>query len=152
MPITSPARQGVKLVARLGTSSGHISVPQPPPNDRRDVRGVGSAPYTPMTLERVNLARPDKPSGRAFPFANSAACFDGRSGLIPSALAAMGDMPPTRTNPSLLSELPEHLSANLFNSATPVKLNADAVLFLAGDAGDGCYRIDDGLLKVTMVS
>jgi CRP/FNR family transcriptional regulator, cyclic AMP receptor protein len=105
-----------------------------------------------MTLERVNLARPDKPSGRAFPFANSAAWFDGRSGLIPSALAAMGDMPPTRTNPSLLSELPEHLSVNLFNSATPVKLNADAVLFLAGDAGDGCYRIDDGLLKVTMVS
>jgi CRP/FNR family cyclic AMP-dependent transcriptional regulator len=98
------------------------------------------------------MARPDFPSGRAFPFANSAAWFDGRSGVVPSECAAMGDMPPTRTNPSLLSALPEHLSANLFNSATPVKLNADAVLFLAGDDGDGCYRIDDGLLKVTMVS
>jgi CRP/FNR family cyclic AMP-dependent transcriptional regulator len=58
----------------------------------------------------------------------------------------------TRTNPSLLSELPEHLSANLFNSATRMKLKADAVLFMSGDVGDGCYRIDDGLLKVTMVS
>jgi CRP/FNR family cyclic AMP-dependent transcriptional regulator len=61
-------------------------------------------------------------------------------------------MPPPRTNPSLLSELPEHLSANLFTSATPVSLNADQVLFLAGDAGDGCYRVEEGLLKVTMVS
>jgi CRP/FNR family cyclic AMP-dependent transcriptional regulator len=33
-----------------------------------------------------------------------------------------------------------------------VKLDADEVLFIAGDAGDGCYRVEDGLLKVTMVS
>ena len=61
-------------------------------------------------------------------------------------------MPPTRTNQSLLSALPEHLSANLFNTATAVQLSADEVLFLAGDAGDGCYRVEDGLLKVTMLS
>jgi CRP/FNR family transcriptional regulator, cyclic AMP receptor protein len=61
-------------------------------------------------------------------------------------------MPTTRTNPSLLSGLPEHLSADLFSSATPVKLNADGVLFLSGDAGDGCYRVEEGLLKVTMMS
>ncbi len=62
-------------------------------------------------------------------------------------------MPPTRTSQnSLLSGLPEHLSASLFTSATPVQLAADEVLFLAGDAGDGCYRVEDGLLKVTMVS
>ena len=61
-------------------------------------------------------------------------------------------MPPPRPNSSLLTDLPEHLAAGLFTSATPVKLNADEVLFLAGDAGDGCYRVDDGLLKVTMVS
>jgi len=60
--------------------------------------------------------------------------------------------PPTRINPGLLSGLPEHLSAGLFDSATPAQLSADEVLFLAGDAGDGCYRIEDGLLKVTMVS
>ncbi len=61
-------------------------------------------------------------------------------------------MPPPRPSSSLLTDLPGHLAAGLFTSATPVKLNADEVLFLAGDAGDGCYRVDDGLLKVTMVS
>jgi CRP/FNR family transcriptional regulator, cyclic AMP receptor protein len=62
-------------------------------------------------------------------------------------------MAPPRSSPaSLLSALPEHLSASLFTSATPVKLGAEEVLFLAGDAGDGCYRVEDGLLKVTMVS
>jgi CRP-like cAMP-binding protein len=40
----------------------------------------------------------------------------------------------------------------VFSSATPVSIKADEVLFLAGDTGGGCYRIEDGLLKVTMVS
>ena len=57
-----------------------------------------------------------------------------------------------RSGPSLLSGLPEHLSTNLFASAKPVQLATDEVLFLAGDPGDGCYRIDEGLLKVMMVS
>ena len=61
-------------------------------------------------------------------------------------------MPSTRPNQSLLSGLPGHLTADLFNSASAVKLDADQTLFTAGDAGDGCYRVDDGLLKVTMVS
>jgi CRP-like cAMP-binding protein len=61
-------------------------------------------------------------------------------------------MAPTRPNPSLLSALPQHLSANLFNAASPTRLAADEVLFMAGDAGDGCYRVDEGLLKVTMLS
>jgi CRP-like cAMP-binding protein len=61
-------------------------------------------------------------------------------------------MAPARPNPSLLSELPAHLSERLFDNATTVRLKTDEVLFLAGDAGDGCYRVDDGLLKVTMVS
>jgi len=60
--------------------------------------------------------------------------------------------PPRNSPPSLLSGLPEHLSGSLFTSATPAKLDAEEVLFLAGDAGDGCYRVEDGLLKVTMVS
>jgi CRP/FNR family cyclic AMP-dependent transcriptional regulator len=53
---------------------------------------------------------------------------------------------------SLLRSLPEQLSNALFKSATPVRLNAFEALFHAGDAGDGCYRVDDGLLKVTMTS
>ena len=58
----------------------------------------------------------------------------------------------TRSGRSLLSALPEHLSKDLFASAKPVRVAADEVLFLAGDKGDGCYRIEEGLLKVTMVS
>jgi CRP/FNR family transcriptional regulator len=33
-----------------------------------------------------------------------------------------------------------------------VKLAADQVLFLADDPGDSCYRVEVGLIKVTMVS
>ncbi len=64
----------------------------------------------------------------------------------------MGLMPAGHVNQSLLSELQEHLSADLFSNATPVRLAADEVLFLAGDAGNGCYRVEEGLLKVSMVS
>jgi len=52
----------------------------------------------------------------------------------------------------LLWGLPEHLSTNLFRGATPICLGVDQVLFHAGDAGDDCYRVDNGLLKVTMLS
>ena len=52
----------------------------------------------------------------------------------------------------LLSRLPTHLAADLFASTTRVKLAADHVLFLAGDPGDTCYRVEDGLLKVMMIS
>ena len=61
-------------------------------------------------------------------------------------------MAATRSNPSLLSGLPEGLGRNLFGGAKPVRLAAEEVLFQAGEAGDGCYRVDEGLLKVTMVS
>jgi CRP/FNR family transcriptional regulator, cyclic AMP receptor protein len=61
----------------------------------------------------------------------------------------MAHAPPGK---SLLSELPEHFSRELFAVATPVRLAADEVLFLAGDPGDGCYRVEQGLLKVTLVS
>lgn len=67
----------------------------------------------------------------------------------PSEHFAMGIMPPIH---SLLSGLPDHLSAALFTGAKPLQLKPDQVLFLAGDPGDGCYRVEDGLLKVTMVS
>jgi CRP/FNR family transcriptional regulator, cyclic AMP receptor protein len=52
----------------------------------------------------------------------------------------------------LLSRLPTHLATDLFASAKPVKLAADRILFLADDPGDSCYRVEYGLLKVTMVS
>jgi CRP-like cAMP-binding protein len=53
---------------------------------------------------------------------------------------------------NLLSDLPERLSSTLLTNAKPVKLAADEVLFLSGDPGDGFYRLNEGLLKVSMVS
>ena len=53
---------------------------------------------------------------------------------------------------NLLSVFPESLSARLFAHAKPAKLAADEVLFLAGDPGDGCYRVEQGLLKVSMIA
>jgi CRP/FNR family transcriptional regulator, cyclic AMP receptor protein len=59
---------------------------------------------------------------------------------------------PTATASDLFSELPEALSAGLLANAKPVNLAAEANLFLAGDPGDGCYRLNDGLLKVSIAS
>ena len=53
---------------------------------------------------------------------------------------------------TLLSILPADLSAGLFQQARAISLAADETLFLAGEPGDGCYRVDDGLLKVSVVS
>lgn len=53
---------------------------------------------------------------------------------------------------NLLSVLPAELSAALFATARPHRLKADQVLFTAGDPGDGCYRVEQGLLKVSVVS
>src|SRR5262245_66376416 len=52
----------------------------------------------------------------------------------------------------LFSALPQHLSALLFARGKPVHIAADQALFLADDAGDGCYRVEKGLLKVSMLS
>ena len=52
----------------------------------------------------------------------------------------------------LLSELPADISTKLFANAKRVRLAAGKILFRAGASGDGCYRVEDGLLKVTMVS
>lgn len=53
---------------------------------------------------------------------------------------------------NLLSVLPPDLSAALFATARPHRLKADQALFVAGDPGDGCYRVEQGLLKVSVMS
>jgi CRP/FNR family cyclic AMP-dependent transcriptional regulator len=53
---------------------------------------------------------------------------------------------------NLLSDLPDRLSAALLAKARPRRLSADEVLFVAGDPGDGFYRLDEGLLKVSIAS
>ena len=60
----------------------------------------------------------------------------------------MASPPPT----DLFSDLPEALAAGILANAKSVKLAADEILFLAGDPGDGCYRLNEGLLKVSMVA
>jgi CRP-like cAMP-binding protein len=54
--------------------------------------------------------------------------------------------------PNLFSVLPDSLYARLFATAKHVRLAADEVLFIAGDPGDGCYRVEQGLLKVSIIS
>jgi CRP-like cAMP-binding protein len=43
---------------------------------------------------------------------------------------------------------PKRYRAPLFVAAWPRRLKAGEVLFAAGDAGDGCYLLDRGLLTV----
>ena len=53
---------------------------------------------------------------------------------------------------SLLSQLSADLPTKLFANANRVGLAAGNILFRTGAPPDGCYRVEDGLLKVTMVS
>ena len=57
---------------------------------------------------------------------------------------------PAGTN--LLSDLPSRLASALLAGTTPRSLAAEEVLFMAGDPGDGLYRVDEGLLKVSIAS
>ena len=56
------------------------------------------------------------------------------------------------TSKPLLSSLPERLSAQLFAGAKSCHLNVGEALFAAGDSGGGCYRLEQGLLKVIITS
>ncbi len=53
---------------------------------------------------------------------------------------------------ALLSLLPAKLADALFGQARAVSLAPQQTLFTAGDPGDGFYLVDDGLLKVNVVS
>src|SRR5262247_4007789 len=53
---------------------------------------------------------------------------------------------------SIAPRLPTGLSAKLFIDAAPRRLQAGEALFVAGDPGDGCYRLEQGLLKVVITS
>jgi len=50
------------------------------------------------------------------------------------------------------SGLPNKIASELFASATVHQLKAGDTLFQTGDKGDGCYRLDIGLLKVSLIS
>ena len=53
---------------------------------------------------------------------------------------------------NILAALPPELSRGLFARGRIVSLAADQTLFLAGDEGDGCYRVEEGLLKASVAA
>jgi CRP-like cAMP-binding protein len=65
-------------------------------------------------------------------------------------MAISSKSPPTLIN--FLNDLPDRLSSELLSGASQRKLVVDEVLFLAGDPGDGFYQVEEGLLKISIVS
>jgi CRP/FNR family transcriptional regulator, cyclic AMP receptor protein len=59
---------------------------------------------------------------------------------------------PISRSESLLAALPTELSQSLFAKARPVSLKSDQTLFMVGDEGDGCYRVEEGLLKASIAA
>jgi CRP/FNR family transcriptional regulator len=53
---------------------------------------------------------------------------------------------------NVLSGLPKELAFKLFAGAPQHHLKDGEVLFRAGDVGDGCYRVEQGLLKIVVAS
>ena len=53
---------------------------------------------------------------------------------------------------NILDALPTELLHGLFAKGRILSLAADQTLFLAGDEGDGCYRVEDGLLKASVAA
>ena len=53
---------------------------------------------------------------------------------------------------AILPGLPDHLAAELFAGATARQLKSGEALFHLGGSGDGCYRLEKGLLKVVISS
>lgn len=53
---------------------------------------------------------------------------------------------------NVLSGLPKALLSGLFQSAVTHNLREGELLFRAGDVGDGCYRIQTGLVKIVVAS
>src|SRR5438270_715223 len=53
---------------------------------------------------------------------------------------------------NILAGAPKALVDQLFAKAQPRDLASGQALFEAGDAGDGCYRLDHGLVKVVVLS
>lgn len=72
--------------------------------------------------------------------------------MRPLRLTSAAMVRSSHASENVLSILPAELSEALFATARPHRLEADQTLFTAGDSGDGCYRLEHGLLKVSMIS
>jgi CRP/FNR family transcriptional regulator len=60
--------------------------------------------------------------------------------------------PAKRNLSSILPNLPVQFSGLLLANAKPQSLAERGVLFQAGDVAEGCYRLEEGLLKVSIAS
>src|SRR2546423_12740996 len=60
--------------------------------------------------------------------------------------------PQKRNFSGILPNLPIQFSGRLLANAKPQSLAEREVLFQAGDVADGCYRLEQGLLKVSITS
>src|SRR5258707_9496077 len=60
--------------------------------------------------------------------------------------------PTKRIVSGILPNLPIQFSGRLLANAKPHSLAERGVLFQAGDVADGCYRLDQGLLKGSIPS
>ena len=61
-------------------------------------------------------------------------------------------VPSKRSFSGILPDLPTQFSESLLANAKPRSLAEREVLFEAGDVADGCYRLEQGLLKVSIAS
>src|SRR5262245_53226996 len=119
---------------------------------------TGRTRLTSAGLPNPRTADVRDPPGRTVPAGFPLHQLEDVTGIM--SIAYCGMLPlsrdPTMPKPSpataLLSALPNGLFSGLFAKARPTTLAADQVLFISGDEGDGCYRVDDGLLKVSVVA
>jgi len=69
------------------------------------------------------------------------------AGCAQSQMTRSDPLPPRE---SVLLSLPRELSEPLFSRARPVFIKAGRILFSAGEGSNGCYLLQEGLLKVTV--
>ena len=72
--------------------------------------------------------------------------------LPPKAVSHTTRLPSKRSLSGILPNLPIRFSERLLANAKPQSLTEREVLFEAGDVADGCYRLEQGLLKVSITS
>lgn len=72
--------------------------------------------------------------------------------MLGAGSAGAGGRPRPPHSHNILSGLPDRYASILLAKATTVTLRAGAILFRQGDAGDGCYWVQHGALKVAIAS
>src|SRR5258707_15038824 len=81
---------------------------------------------------------------------SNARCVPSETFAWMKSVSNMDQQPSASSN--VLTGLPADLLGSLFAKGRPVSLASDQTLFLPGDPPEGCYRVDEGLLKVCVVT